>query len=168
MQRYPEQWIPASSFGMDPRREPCVIVLHHTAGSGDAASQISYLQTNPRHVSIHRFIDKQGNRTRMVEDKNIAYHVGYSKIGSLGNPNTSSLGIELMNTGSKIKPDPYPHEQIQSCAEVVAYWLRQYPIQMVTSHAGIDTKGKYDPYNFPWSLFWQYVGHYQMERNDAP
>jgi N-acetyl-anhydromuramyl-L-alanine amidase AmpD len=66
-----------------------------------------------------------------------------------------SLGIEIMNSGSKSVPDPYPFSQVDSTAEQVAIWLKKFPtIQMITPHAGIDTQGKYDPYAFPWDIFW--------------
>jgi N-acetyl-anhydromuramyl-L-alanine amidase AmpD len=155
---YPVDTVPALSQGGARPQPPEVIVLHHTGSAGSSFSQIEYLRNNPRGVSIHCIIAKDGRRTRMVDDSCIAYHVGYSVIGSLGNrnPNAMSLGIEIMNSGSKTVPDPYPHEQVDSVAEQVSIWLKKFPtIQMITPHAGIDTQGKYDPYAFPWDVFWK-------------
>lgn len=155
---YPVVSAPASSHGGRRSMPPEVIVLHHTGGTGTAQSQVAYLQNNPRGVSIHVFIDKDGTQYRMVDDDVIAYHVGNSVIGSIGNrkPNDMSLGIELMNTGSKTVPDPYPYEQVHSCGILVATWLKKYnAIHMITAHAGIDTQGKYDPHGFPWDVFWR-------------
>jgi N-acetylmuramoyl-L-alanine amidase len=162
MKQYPESNVPASSTGGKRKALPTVIVLHHTGGSGNDANEIAYLQNNPAGVSIHYYISKTGTRTRMVPDDVIAYHCGNSKVGSLGAPNAASLGIEICNTGSKTKPDPYPLAQIESTAQVVARWLHAYPIQMITSHAGIDTKGKYDPYNFPWQQFYAILATYMV------
>jgi len=156
---YPEQTVPAANTGGKRTKAPTVIVLHHTGGSGNDANEIAYLQNNAAGVSIHYYVSKTGARTRMVPDDVIAFHVGYSKVGSLGAPNAASLGIEISNTGSKTKPDLFPAEQVASVAGIVATWLNKYPgIQMVTSHAGIDTRGKYDPHNFPWADFWRLVG----------
>jgi N-acetylmuramoyl-L-alanine amidase len=156
---YPEQTVPAANTGGKRTKAPTVIVLHHTAGNGNAASEVEYLRNNAAGVSIHYHVAKSGARTRMVPDDVIAFHVGYSKVGSLGAPNAASLGIEISNTGSITVPDAYPAEQVASVAGIVATWLKKYPgIQMITSHAGIDTKGKYDPYNFPWADFWRLVG----------
>jgi len=155
MTTYPEQTKPAASTGGKRKALPTVIVLHHTAGNGNAASELAYLQNNPAGVSIHYHVAKDGSRTRMVPDDVIAYHVGNSLVGSLGSPNAAALGIEISNTGSKTVPDAYPVAQIDSVAGIVARWLAAYPIQMITSHAGIDTKGKYDPYNFPWQAFYE-------------
>jgi N-acetyl-anhydromuramyl-L-alanine amidase AmpD len=147
-----------------PRTRPIqVIVLHHTGGQSSCENDIKYLRQNAAGVSIHVVIDKAGHRTRMVPDETVAYHVGYSKVGSLGHPNDVSLGIELCNRGSKNTPDPYTHEQVDSCAEQVATWLKQHPtIQMITPHAGIDTMGKYDPYGFPWDIFWRLVAEHRL------
>jgi N-acetyl-anhydromuramyl-L-alanine amidase AmpD len=155
---YPVDTVPALSQGGVRAQPPQIIVLHHTGSAGPSFNQIEYLRSNARSVSIHCIIAKDGRRTRMVDDERIAFHVGFSAIGSLGNrsANAMSLGIEIMNSGSKTVPDPYPHSQVDSTAEQVAIWLKKFPtIQMITPHAGIDTKGKYDPYAFPWDVFWK-------------
>jgi N-acetyl-anhydromuramyl-L-alanine amidase AmpD len=155
---YPVDTVPALSQGGARPMPPEVIVLHHTGSTGSPQSQIEYLRSNSRGVSIHCIIAKDGRRTIMVIDERIAYHVGFSVIGSLGNrsANAMSLGIEIMNSGSKTVPDPYPLSQVDSVAEQVAIWLKKFPtIQMITPHAGIDTKGKYDPFAFPWDIFWK-------------
>ena len=160
---YPVDTVPALSQGGVRPMPPEVIVLHHTGSAGPAFNQIEYLRNNARSVSIHCIIAKDGRRTRMVIDERIAYHVGYSSVGSLGNrsPNGMSLGIEIMNSGSKSVPDPYPFSQVDSTAEQVAIWLKKFPtIQMITPHAGIDTQGKYDPYAFPWDIFWNRLSTY--------
>jgi N-acetylmuramoyl-L-alanine amidase len=156
--QYPVDTVPATSQGGARPMPPQVIVLHHTGSAASAQNQIDYLRKNDRGVSIHCIIAKDGRRTRMVDDERIAYHCGYSVVGSLGNrkPNDMSLGIEIMNSGSKSVPDPYSHEQVDSVAEQVALWLKKFPsVQMITPHAGIDTQGKYDPHQFPWDVFWK-------------
>jgi len=145
---------------------PKVVVLHHTGGNGNVDAEVGYLQNNPRGVSIHVCIAKDGTRYRMVRDEDTAYHVGYSRVGSLGNANSVSLGIELINRGIANPPDAYPIAQVDSCAEQVAEWLGKYDsIQMVTPHAAIDTQGKIDPYNFPWHIFWKYLAIYLSGTN---
>lgn len=153
--KYPETSVPAVSHGSRRAKHPTVIVLHHTAGSGNTAAEVEYLRKNDRGVSIHYHIAKDGLKTRMVPDDIIAYHVGNSITGSLGLPNNVTLGIEISNRGDG--KDPYTLPQIESVAETVAQWLTLYPIEMVTSHAGIDTKGKIDPLAFPWQQFWGLV-----------
>jgi N-acetyl-anhydromuramyl-L-alanine amidase AmpD len=145
---------------------PKVVVLHHTGGNGNVDAEVGYLQNNPRGVSIHVCITKDGTRYRMVRDEDTAYHCGYSRVGSLGSANNVTLGIELINRGTRNPPDEYPIAQIDSCAEQVAEWLSKYDsIQMITPHAAIDTQGKVDPYNFPWRIFWEYIAIYLSGTN---
>lgn len=140
---------------------PKVIVLHHTGGNGNVEAEVGYLQNNPRGVSIHVCIAKDGTRYRMVADEDTAYHVGYSKVGSLGSPNNVALGIELINKGTSKPTDAWVLTQVDSCAQQVAEWMRKYAsIEMITPHAGIDTMGKIDPYLFPWHIFWEYLNVY--------
>ena len=162
---YPTQTIPATSQGGPRPQPPEIVVLHHTGSGGTLASQAEYLRKNPAGVSIHLLIGKDGTRIRMVDDMHIAYHVGYSTIGTIGNrnPNSMSLGIELANSGTRNPPDPYPHEQVDSCAEIVTGWLKTYQIHAVVPHALIDTQGKYDPYGFPWDVFWALVAKYRFQ-----
>lgn len=155
---------PAKSYGSRERNVPKVIVLHHTGGNGNVDAEVGYLQNNPRGVSIHVCIAKDGTRYRMVDDENSAYHVGYSKVGNLGNPNQVSLGIELINRGIPTPADDYPLTQIRSASEQVAVWMKKYKtISMITPHAGIDTQGKVDPYNFPWVIFWKELQNYLLK-----
>lgn len=155
---YPVILRPAKSHGSRNMIIPKMIVLHHTAGGGNVESEVSYLQSNSAGVSIHVCIAKDGTRYRMVDDERVAYHVGYSKT-SLGNPNHVSLGIELINKGKRTPPfDDYPDAQVESCAEQVVEWMKKYEIHVVTSHEAIDTRGKFDPWMFPWKKFWKYVG----------
>lgn len=154
-----ERW--AKSRGSRYNNVPKVIVLHHTGGNGNVNAEVGYLQNNPRGVSIHVCIAKDGTRYRMVKDEEAAYHVGFSKVGNLGQPNLVSLGIELINRGIPLPADEFPLLQIQSCAEQVAIWMKKYnSICMITPHSGIDTKGKVDPYNFPWHIFWKELHNY--------
>lgn len=150
---YGEVW--CESTGGKRKGLPLAIVLHHTAGNTDRANEVQYLKSNPRGVSIHYHVAKDGYKTRMVPDDVVAFHVGYSTVGSLGNPNEVSLGIEISNRGTG--KDPYPADQVDSVAEIVAGWMHKYYIRMITPHAGIDTKGKIDPYDFPWGWFWLYT-----------
>jgi len=160
-----ERW--AKNYGSRFISVPKVIVIHHTGGNGNVEAEVGYLQNNPRDVSIHVCITKDGTRYRMVKDEDVAYHVGNSKVGNLGKPNQVSLGIELINRGIPIPADDYPLLQVKSCAEQVAIWMKKYnSICMVTPHAGIDTRGKVDPYNFPWNVFWKYVAIYLTTINE--
>lgn len=145
---------PAKHVGM--RRSLAIvqaIVLHATAGSH--ASSLQELTDSPRRVSVHRYITKDGTIYHMVDDDVIAFHAGFSALGTYQenaprDVNDVTLGIELqnLNNGS----DPYPAAQVRACAAAIAYWERTLGrILPIVPHSLIDTRGKTDPRAFPWS-----------------
>jgi N-acetylmuramoyl-L-alanine amidase len=74
------------------------IVIHCTA-SGDARSSIRYLTAGNTPVSAHLLIARDGKIYQMVDFQTQAWHAGKSQLLGNTNPNNSSLGIELQNTG---------------------------------------------------------------------
>ena len=76
------------------------VIIHYTGMQSEIES-INRLK-NPRYkVSCHYFINRRGIVTRMVEDRNTAWHAGKSKWKQYVNLNKYSLGIELTNKGHK-------------------------------------------------------------------
>ena len=76
------------------------ICIHFTVGSinGDIAT----LTKPGNKVSVHYIIDRLGNIYNLIpldNDKNWAYHLGSSCIGTNGVMSKSSIGIELSNYG---------------------------------------------------------------------
>lgn len=131
-----------------PGLTPALIVLHATAGRDSRA----WLQFNPRAVSIHRLIQKDGRIYKLAPDSAICGHVGFSQLGTDRDLNNQALGIEFenRNTGR----DPYPLEQVAAGAAQVVEWWGRYGFLPILSHGQIDTQGKTDPRGFPWPLFY--------------
>jgi N-acetylmuramoyl-L-alanine amidase len=125
------------------------IVLHHTAGT----DSLKWLINNPKGVSTHVLIPKDGRIIRMVPDVLAAHTVGFSNIGryttasgDAGNANQISLNIELENLGNG--KDPYTDAQYHACAWQVAAWWQRHGALPVLTHALIDAYGKNDPRGF--------------------
>lgn len=98
-------------------------------------------------VSAHYLIDRAGIIYRLVEDKNIAYHAGVSKMpDGRQNANEFSIGIEIMNT----ETGQFTKAQYAAVNDLVAYLKKQYPIKTVVGHADIAPGRKTDPWNFDW------------------
>lgn len=99
-------------------------------------------------VSPHYLIDRQGNVYRLVEDKNIAYHAGESKMpdGRTG-VNAFSVGVEILTT----KSDSPTKAQYESLNGLIAYLKDKYPIKNILGHSQIAPDRKDDPWNFSWS-----------------
>lgn len=98
-------------------------------------------------VSAHYLIDRKGTIYRLVEDKNIAYHAGVSKMpdGRTG-VNNFSIGIEIMNT----EKGQFTNAQYTAVNELITSLKKQYPIKSVVGHQDIAPGRKTDPWNFDW------------------
>lgn len=130
------------------------IILHATVGGFQSSLDWLTTQSNNANggtVSVHILIDKDGTIYRIVPDTNIAFHAGYSTVGTKKNRNPTSLGIELVNRNDGI--DPYPDAQVVAAARVVMYWRSLYGELNLFTHADIDTNGKTDPAGFKWREF---------------
>lgn len=98
-------------------------------------------------VSAHYLIDRAGTIYRLVEDKNIAYHAGVSKMsdGRI-NVNDFSIGIEMLN----MQTGQFTDAQYTAVNNLIASLKKQYPITSVVGHSDIAPGRKTDPWNFDW------------------
>lgn len=134
------------------------VVLHANAAGGGIGPALGWLTNAASKVSYHILVDVDGAVYRLVPDERAAWHAGPAVVGPLGKPasnlNRWSLGVAAHhpNDGSA-----YDSRQVAAMARVVAGWLRQYPIDLVTSHAAVQSN-KNDPRGFPWLRFWAEVG----------
>jgi N-acetyl-anhydromuramyl-L-alanine amidase AmpD len=98
-------------------------------------------------VAPHYMIDRKGNIYRIVDDANIAYHAGVSKMpDGRTNVNDFSIGIEILNT----KTDQYTDAQYDAVNALIAYLRGKYSIKQVVGHADIAPGRKDDPWHFNW------------------
>ncbi len=98
-------------------------------------------------VAPHYMIDRKGNIYRLVDDANIAYHAGVSKMpDGRTNVNDFSIGIEILNT----KEDKYTQAQYDAVNNLIAYLRGKYSIKQVVGHADIAKGRKDDPWQFDW------------------
>lgn len=98
-------------------------------------------------VAPHYMIDRKGNIYRLVDDADIAYHAGVSKMpDGRTNVNDFSIGIEILNT----KDDKYTDAQYASVNALIAYLRGKYSIKQVVGHADIAPGRKDDPWHFDW------------------
>lgn len=99
-------------------------------------------------VSPHYLIDRKGNIYRLVEDKNIAYHAGESKMpdGRTG-VNNFSIGIEMLTE----KKDKLTDEQYGALNSLIKNLKEKYKITAALGHNQIAPGRKDDPWNFEWN-----------------
>jgi hypothetical protein len=98
-------------------------------------------------VAPHYMIDRKGNIYHLVDDANIAYHAGVSKMpDGRRNVNDFSIGIEILNT----KEDTYTDAEYSAVNNLIAYLRGKYGIKQVVGHADIAPGRKDDPWHFNW------------------
>jgi len=101
-------------------------------------------------VSSHYIIDREGIVFRLVDEKNIAFHAGKSRLpdGRMG-VNQLSIGIELINSHI----DSPTELQIQTLMKLVTEIKNRYKIKYVLRHSDIAPTRKTDPWNMNWDDF---------------
>lgn len=98
-------------------------------------------------VAPHYLIDREGKIYKLVEEKNIAYHAGESKVpDGRTNVNNFSIGIEIMNK----EDDKFTGGQYGALNDLLRYLSSKYKIKYVLGHNQISSGRKSDPWNFEW------------------
>lgn len=98
-------------------------------------------------VAAHYLISREGKLYKLVEEQNIAYHAGESKVpdGRTG-VNNFSIGIELVNT----KTEKCTQGQYDSLKKLLSGIKSRYKIKYVLGHNEIAPERKDDPWGFDW------------------
>lgn len=140
------------SFGFQKASERKIdtIIIHSSYDAlGKEPYSVSGLIAEYKEYGVvaHYLIDRQGTAYRLVEEKNIAYHAGESKVpdGRSG-VNAFSIGIEMMNT----KTDKYTSAQYASLKNLLTDIKKRYKIKYTLGHKDIAPGRKDDPWNFNW------------------
>lgn len=139
-------------FSQAENRKIDTIIIHssYNAVGSDLHNldDIIYKEYKPYDVSPHYIISREGKIYRLVEDKNIAYHAGESKVpDGRTSVNNFSIGIEIVNTKSE-KPNS---DQYSALKNLVAYLKDKYKIKYTLGHSDIAPGRKDDPWNFDWN-----------------
>lgn len=98
-------------------------------------------------VAPHYMIDRKGNIYRLVEDEDIAYHAGNSKMpDGRTDVNAFSIGIEILGD----EDDGYTDAQYGAVNDLIDSLKRKHGVKYVVGHADIAPGRKTDPWNFDW------------------
>jgi N-acetylmuramoyl-L-alanine amidase len=138
-------WRPSPNSGI---REPNIVVIHHT-GSATLERALASLRNPARSVSSHYLVGKDGTVVQLVDERRRAWHAGLSYWGGDTDLNSSSIGIELVNTGD----EPFPEAQIEALLKLLADLKARYkiPTANFVGHGDVAPGRKTDPSAyFPW------------------
>lgn len=135
---------PSAPRGID------TIVLHssYNAQGGDEYDLEKTIgQYETYGVGAHYIIDRKGVVYRLVEESNIAYHAGSSKMpDGRKNVNDFSIGIEIIAT----EDSGYTDKQYAAVNDLIADIRSRYQIKSVLGHSDIAPGRKTDPWKFDW------------------
>ena len=129
------------------------LVLHYTA-IVSCQEAIEYMCKKKNKVSAHFLVSKKGEVFYLVDLNKEAWHAGQSYWKGLINLNSSSIGIEIDNSGHHINNEDYHHLQINSLCELINQLVKEYNIfpKNVLGHSDIAPFRKIDPgEKFPWN-----------------
>jgi N-acetylmuramoyl-L-alanine amidase len=144
------------SLNYDERRYRKIkyIIIHYT-GMASSQASLRRLRDKKSKVSCHYFIDTNGLLSRLVDDKNIAWHAGISSWNNDKMLNKNSIGIEIQNKGEPTNYERFKSKQIKILIELILYLKSKYKVKdyNILGHSDISPDRKTDPgYLFPWIL----------------
>ena len=145
---------PSPNYDEKRHRKIKFIIIHYT-GMATAKASIRRLRDKKSKVSCHYFIDEKGSLSRLVDDKNVAWHAGTSFWNSDRSLNKNSIGIEIQNKGEPSRYEKFKSKQIQILIELILDLKNKYNIKdyHILGHSDISPDRKTDPgYLFPWNL----------------
>jgi len=140
----------ASGFQKSSGRKIDTIIIHssYDAIGNDPYSVNGIINEYRTYgVSAHYLIDRDGIIYRLVEEKNIAFHAGASRLpDGRTNVNEISIGVELINT----KDGNFTQEQYASLQSLIGSVKERHEIKYILGHNQIAPGRKDDPWNFDW------------------
>ena len=128
------------------------LIIHYTAMKS-CFEALEYMCEKKNKVSAHFLVSKNGDIFYLVDINKRAWHAGESYWKGLEDLNSSSIGIEIDNSGHHIYNEGYNHLQIESLCELIKKLSEDYNIlsKNILGHSDIAPFRKIDPgEKFPW------------------
>ena len=141
--------MPSPNHG--PRRggaRPRLIVLHFT-GMVDGPSARARLCDPAAQVSAHWLLHEDGRAEALVPESRRAWHAGAGSWRGLTDINSHSIGIEIVNPGTR----PYPEAQMAALEDLLRAIMARWQIgpDAVIGHSDMAPERKDDPgSHFDW------------------
>ncbi len=128
-----------------PRRDglrPTLIVLHFT-GMADAEAARARLCDPLAEVSAHWLLHEDGRAEVLVPEERRAWHAGGGGWQGLADINSRSIGVEIVNPGTR----PYPEAQMAALEALLRGIMARWRIgpEAVIGHSDMAPERKDDP-----------------------
>lgn len=155
---------PSPNFGVRKNNKQVQYIILHYTGVPTAEDALCILKDPKREVSAHYLIHEDGRVVQMVNESARAWHAGASFWQGETDINSTSIGIEIVNTGILSDPEAYPDEQIASLIELCKDICARHKLapSNILAHSDIAPERKTDPGEwFPWDQLAQHgLGDY--------
>lgn len=165
-------WIPNDHFfsGRQGYR-PRWIILHGTAGGGNATDVARYFQTNDPPTATHYVIGRDGQVVQCVAEADAAWGNGPVTVGhdawwdEATNPNLVTLSIEHCKLSPDNREELTPAQEAASFA-LVTHLCRAHHILPQAADAAGGITGHFSmnpverafcPGPYPWERLWRYL-----------
>jgi len=145
--------IDTPSPNFNERKLPVSMIVLHYTGMADGQAALERLCDPVAEVSAHYLVDEDGTIHRLVAEDKRAWHAGKSRWRGIGDVNSASIGIEIVNPGHELGYRPFSEEQIDALIPLVARIKESHGITRgnVVGHSDIAPARKEDPGElFPW------------------
>lgn len=132
-------------------QKPKLIILHYTGTLTEKEAHDIYMTEDK--VSPHYMINKDGDISQYVDEGMRAWHAGKSYWRGDNDINSSSIGIEIVNSGHEYDREDFPQIQIEKLIELLRDIKNRWGIQdhNILGHSDIAVGRKIDPgEHFPW------------------
>lgn len=122
---------------------PRYLILHFTANIS-VSGTVEWFQNPKSKASAHIIIGRDGELVQMVPFHLMAWHCGTSKWRGLGDLNSHSVGVEMVNWGKlkrrngKLKSWAQEVVEYDDAVEVMGEWWQRYPAEQVEVCANLS------------------------------
>lgn len=141
--------VPSPNHGV--RRADAIhgIVLHATADAGDEAAAVTRMRSPGTRASCHLVVARDGKVTRLVGDRQRAWHAGGARWRGTRDVNSITLGIAIANRNDG---EPFTDAQYRRVAEIAAHYCSQgLAGDDVVGLGDIAVSGRSDPVGWNWT-----------------
>jgi N-acetyl-anhydromuramyl-L-alanine amidase AmpD len=125
------------------------IIIHYVGATGGAEANANYFYSEYRGASAHYFVGHKGEVWQVVNDEDVAWHVGATRYKHPDCRNSNSIGIEMCcrkNIGNNTWY--FEEETIKATIELTKELMKKHniPAENVLRHYDITGKTCPEPY----------------------
>lgn len=138
---------------------PSMIILHYTGTPTAEEAKERFCNASPDdtigRIAPHYMIDGHAQVYKFMDETKRAWHAGRSSWQGITDINSTSIGIEIWNTGHEYDFEEFLPDQITALIGLIQDIRTRWPIadRYILGHSDVAPGRKLDPgEKFPWSV----------------